>query len=250
MDKTVVKALSILETLSNSDRPRGVTELAAEVDMTKANVHRLLRTLLALGYVSQNEASAYQLSLKMWELGSRRVAGLDLIDVAKPVVRQLCAQVNESVQLLVPEKLSVVCVDKAESAQPLRATTVVGSRVPIHAVSGGKAVLAFSPEVATALAYPLEAYTSSTITSQAAMEDEMAYARKHGYAINRGEWRPGIWGIAAPIYNAQSKVTGAICVWGAETRMSGEATARLGACVAAAAARISGDLGCVNAGVT
>lgn len=51
MEKTVVKALRLLEALSRSAEPRGVTDIAAELGLTKANAHRLLRTLLAEGHV-------------------------------------------------------------------------------------------------------------------------------------------------------------------------------------------------------
>ena len=51
MDTTVAKALSILEALAASERPLGVTDLATTFDLTKSNVHRLLQTLAARGYV-------------------------------------------------------------------------------------------------------------------------------------------------------------------------------------------------------
>ncbi|MBP6819521.1 IclR family transcriptional regulator [Ferrovibrio sp. MS7] len=244
MDKTVVKALTLLEELSISEQPRGVTELAVSLNLTKANVHRLLRTLMDQGYVVQEgERGGYVLSMKLWELGSRSLRRLSLTEVARPVVRQLCIDANESVQLAVPEGLMMVYVDKADSPHPLRAITQIGSRVPMHCVSCGKAMLAFSEPLSAQLQYPLQRHSSATIITKAAMARELADIRDKGFAVNRGEWREGIWGIAAPIRDASGAVMASIDVWGPRERFDGAATAVLGAHVKRAAEEISNKLG-------
>lgn len=71
MDKAFIKGLRLIEALAHSEKPRGVTELAAELGLTKSNVHRLLATLVAQGYVHQDpQYSTYALGTKIWELGS------------------------------------------------------------------------------------------------------------------------------------------------------------------------------------
>ena len=51
MDTTVLKALDVIEALARSERPRGITELADQLQLTKSNVHRLLQTLASRGYL-------------------------------------------------------------------------------------------------------------------------------------------------------------------------------------------------------
>lgn len=243
MDKTVAKVMKVVEAMARTNRPLGVTDLAKEVGLTKSNAHRLLRTLLALGYVSQGQDSLYRLSLKLWELGAHGVQGLELIEVARPIVRDLCLRTDESVQLAVPEGLSMVYVDKADSAHPLRATTAIGSRVPAHAVSSGKAVLAFSPDMSQLLKYPLKRYTPKTLTSEREMTKALARIRLDGYAVNAGEWRPGIWGVAAPIHDAMNQTVAAMGVWGAESRFREATCERIGRQVVEAAEAVSKGLG-------
>lgn len=244
MDTTVLKALRVLEALAAKEAPRGVTEIADELGLTKANGHRLLRTLLAAGYVSQDDASKrYRLSLKLWQLGITALDRLDLTDAVRPDLRALADAADESVQLAVMEGDSVVYIDKADSRHALRATTQVGSRVHPYCVSTGKALLAFSDGALDRLTFPLAAFTPATITTRDRLERELAAVRRRGYAVNRGEWRQGIWGVAAPIRDATSTPVAAISVWGPEVRFRGSATARLGALVIAAAARISARLG-------
>lgn len=244
MDKTVAKAFGLIETLSLSEAGRGVTDLAAELGLTKANVHRLLKTLVALGYVRKEEGSSrYEPSLKLWELATRVVHRHDLMAVAPPIVRALCRDTGESVQLAVRDGSSIVYVDKADSAHPVRATTQVGSRVPIHCVSTGKAILASSEGPSSGLKFPLTAYTPQTITSREQLEHELTQVRRQGYAVNRGEWRSDIWGVAAAIVNARGETAGAIGVWGPEERFRGAKLKKIGAAVVAAAGKISKEMG-------
>lgn len=243
MEKTLLKGIQVLEALSSSSAPRGVSELAAELGITKANAHRLLRTLVEAEYVVQDEASGrYALSLRMWEKGVAALSGLELGDVVRPRLRELCEESDESVQLAVLQGTDIVYIDKADSRHPLRATTTVGSRIPAYSVSTGKALLAFNAGGAR-LRFPLKRFTPSTIVTREQLDKELAQIVRDGYAINRGEWRDGIWGIAAPIRDVHGTVVAAVDVWGPELRFRGAATPRLARQVVACAAVISRALG-------
>jgi DNA-binding IclR family transcriptional regulator len=50
MDKTLLKGLEVLEALARSEAARGVSDLARELDLTRSNAHRTLKTLCAAGY--------------------------------------------------------------------------------------------------------------------------------------------------------------------------------------------------------
>lgn len=244
MDKTVAKAFKILEALAESSRPRGVTELASDLSMTKANVHRLMRTLSELGYVRQPpESNRYEPSMKLWSLGSAVVGRNELTTVALPVVRSLRDATSESVQLAVRDGDCIVYVDKADSVLPVRATTTIGSRVPIHCVSTGKAILAFSPPALAVLRFPLKRSTPATLSTRAQLLAHLEQARAAGYAVNRGEWREAVSGVAAPVRDALGDVVGAIGVWGPNERFDAARLRKLGRAVMEAAANISHRLG-------
>lgn len=244
MDTTVFKALRVLEALAAKGQPRGVTELAEELGLTKANGHRLLRTLVAAGYVMQDTTTKrYRLTLKMWELGITALDRLDLTEAIRPDLRALADTADESVQLAVMDADSIVYVDKADSRHALRATTQVGSRVPAYCVSTGKALLAFAENSIDGMVFPLTAFTPATITTRDRLVLELASVRRLGYAVNRGEWREGIWGVAAPIYDSTARPVAAIGIWGPELRFRGAAVRRLGKQVMQAAEAISTRLG-------
>jgi DNA-binding IclR family transcriptional regulator len=244
MDKAIVKALKLFEALADSGRPRGVSDLARDLGLTKANVHRILNTLVFQGYVLRDEESSrYRLSTKLWQVGSKVIDNLGLSDAARPHIRSLMAESGESVHLAILDKDEVVYIDKGDSDYPpLRAITQLGQRMPAYCVSPGKALLALSSEGAASLRFPLKRYTPGTIVTRELLERELDLVRRNGYAVNRSEWRQGVWGIAAPIMDSLGKPIAAIGVWGSETRFR-SAMPRLVRSVVKAAAGISRDFG-------
>ena len=146
MEQTVQKALNLLEALVRSGQPRRLTELSRELGLTKPNVYRLLSTLTVLGYVKKDpNTSLYSPTLKLWEMGSMLVRDVDLQSVSGPRLRKLCDDSHESVQLAVWDGGYVVYVDKVDSAQPLKAITSIGSRVPARYLFGSAVNFAAHP---------------------------------------------------------------------------------------------------------
>ncbi len=245
MEQTVQKALNLLEALVRSGQPRRLTELARELGLTKPNVYRLLSTLSILGYVKKDPAtSLYSPTLKLWEMGSLLVRDVDLGAMAAPRIRRLCEETRESVQLAVFDSGFVVYVDKVESLQPLKAMTNIGSRVPATVTSTGKALLAWLPASALDQAMGhLKRYTPLTLMKRHDVEIDLEETRARGYAINKGEFREGVAGIAAPIRDRNAAVIAALAVWGSDRNILGAQRENLARMAMAAARDISRDLG-------
>src|ERR1700674_514222 len=250
MEQTVQKALNLLEAMVRSGRPRRLTELSRELGLTKPNVYRLLSTLSVLGYVKKDPATTlYSPTLKLWEMGSMLVRDVDLQSIAGPRLRRLCEETRESVQLAVLDAGYVVYIDKVDSPQPLKAITSIGSRVPATAVSTGKAMLAWLPAAALDLAVEhVKRYTPLTLTRRRDIERDLEETRERGYAINRGEFRVGVCGIAVPLRDRGGAVVAAIGVWGAEKNILGSRRDDLAHMAVAAARDISREMGFVGGG--
>jgi IclR family transcriptional regulator, KDG regulon repressor len=248
MEQTVQKALNLLEALVRSGQPRRLTELSRELGLTKPNVYRLLSTLSVLGYVKKDTAtSLYSPTLKLWEMGSMLVRDVDLQTVAGPRLRRLCDDTHESVQLAVFDSGYVVYVDKVDSAQPLKAITSIGSRVPATVVSTGKAILAWmGPEALDRAMEHVKRYTPITMTKRKDIEHDLEESRERGYAVNRGEFRVGVCGVGAPIRDRSGAVVAAIGVWGAEKNILGTRREEIAHMAVAAARDISRELGYIE----
>ena len=249
MEQTVQKAMNLLEALVRSGHPRRLTELSRELGLTKPNVYRLLSTLTILGYVKKDPAtSLYSPTLKLWEMGSLLVRDVDLVSAAGPRLRNLCEETHESVQLAVFDAGFAVYVDKVDSSHPLKAITTIGSRVPASVISTGKALLAWlGPQAVEQAMAHAKRYTPLTLLTRREVDQDLEETRARGYAINKGEFRAGVCGIAAPVRDRGGNVVASIGVWGAEKNILGARRDDLARLALAAARDVSRSLGYVDA---
>jgi len=245
VDKSITKMFALIEVLSRSEQPRGVSELARELSFTKTNVYRLLRTLEANGFARQTgELGRYELTLKLWELGTRLVSRLDVKKESAGFLSRLASATQETVHLSIPDGMEAVYIDKIESAEPVRAFTKIGARAPIYCVATGKAMLAFMPpEQIAKLKSQLKRHTDTTITDMTTLQKELAQIRRQGFAEYRAEWREGVNGIAAPIRDMNGTVVAAVGIAGPATRLTPETFPRVAPLIVDAAAAISQRLG-------
>lgn len=223
MDKTLLKGLAVLEAVAGYEgRPRTIDELAAHVGLTRSNVHRTLQTLAHAGYVTKDEASGnYRSTLRLFELGARQVAQFDVRKYAPPFMRMLAEETGETVHLSILDGIDVIYIDKIDSPQPVRSYTAVGGRAPAYAVATGKAMLAFQSEgYVDRYEQALVRHTPATIVSLKVLKEELARIARVGYAVNRGEWRETVGGVAVAIFNGMDQVVAALGISGPLDRLS------------------------------
>lgn len=246
MDKAFVKGLQVIEALAQSDVPRGITSLANELQLTKSNVHRLLATLTAHGYVrQQGPTAAYLLSPKLWELGSLVMSRLNITKVAHNSMAALAAETGESVHLSILDGPEVIYIDKIDSLHAVRAYSRVGGRAPAWCVATGKAMLAYSTDEALwAIAPHLLRFTDSTIVELDGLRRDLERVRTQRFAVNRGEWRKDVCGIAVPVRDSSTKVIAAIGISGPAARLKARQIKQFAPEVLKAGNAISAALGC------
>jgi DNA-binding IclR family transcriptional regulator len=138
------------------------------------------------------------------------------------MLEELHRLTRETVNLYVLDGDERVCVDCIESPQRVRVIVQVGERMPLHAGSAGKAILAFArPElIEQILERPLERMTPQTITSRKKLLAELQHIRDCGYAVSLGERFVDAIGLAAPIFDAHGNVVAALNVAGPNMRFT------------------------------
>lgn len=244
MDKTLLKGLTVLEALVNNDKPCGVTTLAQQLQMSKSSVHRILQTLVARQFARQNvQTLQYQPTLKLWEFGTKVLSRIDFKRVAAPHLELLSRQTSETVHLSILDGKEVVYVDKVDGLLPIRSYSEIGGRAPAYCVATGKALLAYqSDEVIAQFGSELHQFSLRTLPNATSLCNELKRIRKLGYAVNRGEWREGVWGVAAPIFDASGNVTAAVGLSGPAQRMRPAVIREYSALLIQASQAISHDL--------
>ena len=224
MNRSLMKTAQIFDTLMAENNPVGVNEFARKLNMPKSTVSRFLSTMESLGFVRREPGSGkFQLGLKLFELGCRAIEDMDLREIAIPHMARLRDSINENVLLTVLEGDRITYLEKMESTQAVVTQMNVGATAPAHCVSSGKAMLAYHSEVAErVLASELKGYSPHTIVDPQRMREELEGIRARGYALNKGEFREDVCGVAAPIFDARGLVAGAISTATPASRMNDE----------------------------
>ena len=122
----------------------------------------------------------------------------------------------------------------------------LGASDAAHATATGKAMLAWLPEheIRRVLAVQgMTRFTPNTITDAGAFIKELQLVRRHGHAVDREEFQPGVVCIGAAIRNHLGAVVGAISASAPTLRATDEHLARVRDGVMAAARALSAEFG-------
>jgi DNA-binding IclR family transcriptional regulator len=138
-----------------------------------------------------------------------------------PHLRRLTELTEETAHYAVYDHGWAVYVEKVDGSHPVRFYTAVGGRSPAYATATGKALLAWqSEDEIRRVGEEAEGFTPTTHADAEAVVSMAAEVREQGYSINKGEWRAGVWGIAAPVFSSDGSVVAAIGISGPDNRIS------------------------------
>ncbi len=226
--QAVSRALTILEALAGEpSSAMALTDLAHKVGLKMTTVHRLLSTLLTHGFAEQDQGTMrYRLGIKAFEIGNAALNAMDIRQVARPFLKELVDQLNETANLAILDRGEVVYIDQIESTNIVivKMFARVGSRGPAHCTGSGKVLLAgLADEDLLPLLekMPLARFTDRTITEPGRLLEELRVIRRQGYAVDDGERDEGVCCVAAPVFNYEQKAIAAVSVSGPMTRLQG-----------------------------
>ena len=181
---------------------------------------RLLAQLVDLGFVHRLEHGRYAVTLKVWRMGCNAVGYDGVRKHVIPLLTDLVRETGETAHYAVYEDGHGIYVEKVEGSHPIRAYTKIGGRSPAYASATGKALLAWRPaSEIRRVGAAAEPFSKSTIVGADAVSKEAERVRADGYAVNRGEWRSGVWGIGAPVFDRLGAVIAAIGISGPRERI-------------------------------
>src|SRR5262245_14046067 len=240
------RAVDILQVLSEDSRELTAGEVAERLSLHKSTIHRLLTVLDHHRLIRRNgETGRYSLGLRLFELGTRAVRGLQLRDQAQPHLDRLARETGETVHICVFDSGEMVSLAYAEGIRSLRMPATVGRRTPAYCSAVGKAVLAFLSEAALddALARPMRARTDKTLITRAALLADLRQVRIRGYAVDNEEIEKGLRCVGAPVWNYSGEVIAAVSVAGPSFRITRSRVPAIARAVLGMARRLSADLG-------
>lgn len=239
--QSLERAFAILETIADAGGAIGLSQLAVAVDFPAPTVHRLVRTLVDLGYLRQEDSRQYALGPRLIRLGdvSSRLLGT----WAQPYLDELVDELGETANLAMLDGDKIVYIGQAQSRHSMRMFTEVGRRVMPHCTAVGKALLAHqvpSDVVALLARTGMVAHTVNTITDRTAFVDGLFEVQRQGYAVDEGEQELGVRCVAVAVPDAPSPV--ALSVSGPVTRMTDDLIGRAVPLLKNAAVALAQDL--------
>ncbi|MDI6894698.1 MAG: IclR family transcriptional regulator [Bacillota bacterium] len=246
--RAVERTIQILEVLAGAENGVRLADICRLTGLDGSTALRFLNTLERLGYAARDPAGRrYRLGPRVGRLGDGPALSV-LQRVVRPHMEALQRACGEDVNLGTMDAGAALCLETQKSSHVLGVNISSGLRMPAHASSLGKAMLAFVPagkRRAVLAGMQLERCTPNTITDPGNLERELELVRRRGYATDREEFSPGVVCVGAPVFNAQGQVVASLSITAPVQRVPlGELERRYAALLVETCRTISQELGC------
>ncbi len=222
---TIERAVDVLFLFTRQGGDLGVTEIATELDISKAVVHRILTSLRDRDLIAVDEDSRrYSLGPAVLDLAVAYQDSLDIRAEALESMRELSARTDETATMSVRHGQRRVYVDQITPDRELKMSVQVGSSYPLHAGATGKAFLAWLTDVEQEryLGGELDSVTAETLVDPAILRRELDQIRQQGFAVSMGERQAGAGSVAAPVLDHRKVPVAVISVCGPIERFRDE----------------------------
>ncbi|MBA2638175.1 MAG: IclR family transcriptional regulator, partial [Solirubrobacterales bacterium] len=224
-------------------RGAGVNELARAIEVNPSTASRLLGTLERGRMVQRQADGRFRLGLHLVALAEATLSGLDVRELARPVLRELVALTGETATLSVPGGADAITVDFVPAQASVVSVARLGRPSVGHATATGKVMLAFGGAAQGRGERALIAYTAHTVTGPAALSAEVAGVRDRGWAQAVGEREPDLNALAAPVLARGGELVGILGLQGPAGRLTEQRREEVLGALLDAAARLSRALG-------
>ncbi len=245
----LVRAVHVLDALASRVSGWRLDELCDTLEINKASLVRILRTLEDERLV-RRDGDVYTLGPHVLDLSHGYLVGLELTDVARPLMERLAQSTGQTVSLAVRDGLEIVYVAIERAQQDIGIQGQIGARHPANATALGKVLLAdLAPDDLRMLleGQELVRLTHRTITAPDALVRHLVGVRRDGYALDDEERGIGIRCIAAPVRQADGRVIGGVSVAGPIFHMTEDVLPTYRRHLLEATAAISARFGCTPA---
>jgi len=243
----VERALAMLETVAQEPEGLSNAAISRKLQIPKSSASYILRTLETQGYLNRDgESGKYRVGLKILSLSRGALSGIDVREVALPIMRNLMEKTHLTCHLAILDGPDAVYIEKVEPEGFIRMDTWVGRRMRVHATSVGKALVAYIPQekLEKILAERgMEKRTAKTITTPSRLLKELEKVRAQGYAVDDEENNLGARCLGAPVFNQSGAIEASLGLSGTSNQVSEQTMPRIVEALKDAARHVSMQLG-------
>jgi IclR family acetate operon transcriptional repressor len=202
-DTPTLRLFALLEVIASKDQYFSLQSLADETAVPKPTLHRMLQQLETAQLLERSgDGRHYGTGVRLRRLAENLLMNDTAHGARHAVLRNLVAELGESVNLTALSGSEVIYLDRVETPAPLRFYLHPGSRVPVHCSASGKVFLsqmAAAQRQRLLANAPLEAYTPKTLTAPEALEAEIRKVKHQGFALDNEEFLPGLLCVAVAV---------------------------------------------------
>jgi len=224
----MAKGMAVLESFDTERQRLNATLAAQRAGLTRAAARRHLLTLAHLGYL-ETDGSYFWLSPKVLRFSGSYLASARLPRVLQPTLNRLAVQTQQSYSAVVLDGAEVVIVARSGSIRLLAYGLHLGARLPAHATSTGRVLLASMPKAelsAWLKAQTLGRLTPHTVVEVKALRAVLDQVRRDDFCLAREEHELGVHALAVPLRNMQGRTVAALNVVASPARLDAEAMQR------------------------
>src|SRR6201998_2965729 len=243
----VERALGMLEVIALEPEGLSNAEISRKLKIPKSSASYILRTLEKRNYLNRDpESGKYRVGLKILSLSRGALSGIDVREVALPIMRHLVEKTNLTCHLAILDGPEAVYIEKVEPTGFIRMDTWVGRRMRVHATSVGKALTAHIAQERLEKIIadrPMEKRTAKTITTLPRLLKELEKVRTQGYAVDDEENNMGARCLGAPVFNQSGAIEASLGLSGTTNQVNAHTMPRIIEALKDAARHISMQLG-------
>jgi DNA-binding IclR family transcriptional regulator len=214
------RILQLLLSLTEDNPHATIQELASRVGVPVSTAYRYVSLLRELGLVEEGDNATFHVGLGVMTLARAAGAANTMVEIARPIMRELSAAVDEMVMLMHAMGDNLTCVDQIEPTHAVRLSMKPGHLRPLHLGASGKTLLAYLPPLErTAYLDAHSAADPSLAQRRAELEAELDHIREVGYAATSAEIDEGIWAASAAIIGPSHRALASLSVAGPSYRI-------------------------------
>jgi IclR family pca regulon transcriptional regulator len=212
--QSLERGLAVLRAFREPGSALTISEVAERTDLSRATARRILLTLHELGYVAVDRRE-FSLTSAVLDLAKPFVASNDPWEFTRPYLQSLTDRLGESASVAVLDGTEILYVARTPTRRLMTLAVAVGSRLPAHATSKGRVLLAFLPDAELEAYFAQSAiarYTDKTVVDEQELRGILTEVRVQGWAIVDQQLEEGLCSVAAPISDGNGRVGAALSV--------------------------------------
>ena len=212
--QSLERGLAVLRSFGDDGRGLTISAVADRTSLSRATARRLLLTLTGLGYL-QAEGRTFRPTSEVRALAGPFATPGDPWEFAKPYLQSLTDRTGESASIAVLDDTEILYVARVQTRRLMSLSITIGSRLPAHATSKGRVLLANLPEAELESYFnrtSIARFTQRTVVDEAELRVVLAEVRRQGWSLVDDQLEVGLSSVAAPLVDPDGRVSAALSV--------------------------------------